>query len=303
MTISATRLALPLPWGGLVYPTLIQRGKTRVLIDCGHSSKASRAALLKALKGKAPDLLIITHAHQDHYGGLPALLDAYPDLPVYAARCAQPYYEDQQRTVMQHHAHLKAFSQRMGLNEAISKQVLSGFEKIANSGCGTSLARLLDDGDRLDIDGIELRVHHHPGHHHHHLVLQLPQSGQLITGDNIFATHLTPPQVRFGDDGQRLADLPLLLESLQKLADIGGHALPSHGEELPDVRSVALNSKAAYERTAERVRKAMATHQNAPKLEELLSQVFGNVPVDFIGLRLGFLLGYADWVGAGENYR
>ena len=57
----------------------------------------------------------------------------------------------------------------------------------------------------------------------------------MVTGDNVFETNLTPPQVRFDDDGLRVATLPTLLDSLERLADLGGRGLPSHGPELADV--------------------------------------------------------------------
>ncbi len=303
MSPSIQRLSLPLPWGGLVHPTLITTPEQRILVDCGHTSSASRSALIEALAGQAPDLLILTHAHQDHYGGMPALFEAFPGLPVYAARCAQPYYEDQERTVLTHRNALAVFADRVGVQSGLRDQLLSGFERIATSGCNARLARLLDDGDELQFSGLTLRIHHHPGHHHHHLVLELTGYERLITGDNIFTTNLTPPQVRFDAQGVRIPELPRLLESLQRLAAIGGHALPSHGPELPDVRAVSLRAISAYQRTAERVRKALASYDEPPPLPELLRAVFGEVPLPLVGLRLGFLLGYADLVGAGAAYR
>jgi glyoxylase-like metal-dependent hydrolase (beta-lactamase superfamily II) len=303
MIPTVERLSLPLPWGGLVHPTLIKTSDQCILVDCGHSSSASRSALIEALQGQAPDLLILTHGHQDHYGGIPALLEAFPGLPVYAARCAKPYYEDQRRTVLAHRAALESFAHRVGVEGALLEQLLSGFERIANSGCTTPLARLLDDGDELEFSGLNMRVHHHPGHHHHHLVLELEEAQRVITGDNIFTTNLTPPQVRFDDQGKRIPELPRLIDSLHRLAALGGHALPSHGPELPDVSAVTLRAIGAYERTAERVRKALSGYDQPPPLPELLQAVFGEVPLPFVGLRLGFLLGYADLVGAGADYR
>lgn len=303
MTISTRRIELPLPWGGSVYSTIIDSPSARVLVDCGHTSRASNEALIKGLADRPPDLLLMTHAHQDHYGGLPILAEHYPGLPVYAARCAQPYYEDQRATVLAHKDHLAGFARRVGVDGPILAQLLKGYDHIAQSGCTTRLERLLDDGDEIEVGGIEIRVHHHPGHHHHHLVFELEQVGRVVSGDNVFAENLAPPEVRFDDHGQRIASLPVLLESLDRLALIGGRALPSHGEELPDVSLVARRAKAAYQRTALRVSRALELGDEAPDLPALLAAVFGEVPLPFVGLRLGFLLGYADLVGAGDNYR
>ena len=303
MTISTRRIELPLPWGGSVYPTIIDSPSARVLVDCGHTSAASRAALIQGLADRPPDLLLMTHAHQDHYGGLPALAEHFPGLPVYAARCAQSYYEDQRTVVLAHRDHLAAFAQRVGVDGLLLAQLLKGYDQIAESGCTTRLERLLDDGDEIEVGEIQIRAHHHPGHHHHHLVFELEQLDSVVSGDNVLATNLAPPEVRFDDQGKRISSLPVLLESLDRIALIGGRALPAHGEELPDVSLVARRAKAAYERTSLRVLRALEVFDEVPDLPTLLEAVFGEVPLPFVGLRLGFLLGYADLVGAGDNYR
>ena len=303
MKIHVRRIELPLPWGGTVYATVIDGPRARILVDCGHTSEASRHTLMKALSDRPLDLLLLTHAHQDHYGGLPVLYSAYPDLLVYASTHAQAYYEDQKHTVLKHKDHLEQFATRVGLHGDMLRQVLSGYDQIARSGCTASLDRHLNDADEFEYGGIELRVHHHPGHHHHHLVFELPQLGVVISGDNVLKTNLAPPQVYFDPQGRRIPTLPALLESLDRLAQIGGRALPSHGDELPDVAVVAQRAKAAYERTAKRVTQAWSQFEEPPDLATLLQSVFGEVPLPFVGLRLGFLLGYADWVGVGDNYR
>ena len=110
--IKTCRVELPLPWGGTVYATIIDALNARVLVDSGHTSEPSRAALMSALSDRAPDLLLLTYAHQDHYGGLPSLRAAYPDLLIYSSVYAQGYYEDQYHTVLKHQAHLELILQR-----------------------------------------------------------------------------------------------------------------------------------------------------------------------------------------------
>jgi hypothetical protein len=109
--------------------------------------------------------------------------------------------------------------------------------------------------------------------------------------------------VLFDEDGQRIPCLPTLLQSLRRLAALGGHALPSHGPELPNIGPTSDAAVRAYERTAKRVTAALQRSDAPPPIEHLLKEVFGEVPGPLIGLRIAFLLGYLDLVGAGDDYR
>jgi len=59
-------------------------GKQCVLFDCGDSSSDVEKIILPALQnaGLKPDILVLSHLHQDHSGGADALKIAYPDLRV-----------------------------------------------------------------------------------------------------------------------------------------------------------------------------------------------------------------------------
>ncbi len=64
---------------------LVQFGDLRVLVDCGmNPKKMGRASIpdLAQLRGQQLDLIIITHCHLDHIGGLPVAMREHPDTPV-----------------------------------------------------------------------------------------------------------------------------------------------------------------------------------------------------------------------------
>ena len=66
---------------------LIEIGTFRIIVDAGMHPKAmGRAALpnFDVLEDKAIDLVILTHCHLDHLGGLPVLLRRLPNVPVVA---------------------------------------------------------------------------------------------------------------------------------------------------------------------------------------------------------------------------
>ena len=51
-----------------------------LVVDPGEAAPV----LAAAAGGKAPAAVLLTHHHDDHVGGVPALLERWPDLPVYA---------------------------------------------------------------------------------------------------------------------------------------------------------------------------------------------------------------------------
>ena len=59
---------------------LSENGKAWI-IDPGQ--EGDRIVKLLRERGLSPQAILLTHAHFDHIGAIPALQDAYPDLPVY----------------------------------------------------------------------------------------------------------------------------------------------------------------------------------------------------------------------------
>ena len=61
-------------------------GGGRVLLDCGtHPKKDGRSALPEfSLLQRAPDALLVTHAHQDHCGSIPYLMRRFPGINAHA---------------------------------------------------------------------------------------------------------------------------------------------------------------------------------------------------------------------------
>ncbi len=73
----------------------LEDGPDRVVIDCGLLFPGAEAQLgveviapdLHFLRaGDEPKAVLLTHAHEDHIGGLPWLLRAFPDVPIFGTR-------------------------------------------------------------------------------------------------------------------------------------------------------------------------------------------------------------------------
>ncbi|ALJ57003.1 Ribonuclease [Candidatus Xiphinematobacter sp. Idaho Grape] len=65
---------------------LLKAGGNSILLDAGfHPRKEGRAALpnFSLLEEENLDVVVLTHAHHDHIGALPALTKRYRDIPVY----------------------------------------------------------------------------------------------------------------------------------------------------------------------------------------------------------------------------
>ena len=63
----------------------LQIGALNILIDCGLNPKTPGLGALpdfNLLKGVELDLIIITHCHLDHIGGLPVVMRQHPKTPV-----------------------------------------------------------------------------------------------------------------------------------------------------------------------------------------------------------------------------
>ena len=135
-----------------------------------------------------------------------------------------------------------------------------------------SFARVLEDGERLTLDGLHLAVIHTPGHASNHLCFLLDETRMLFCGDHIVqgSTVVIPPP-----DGNMRA----YIESLRRLADADCQVLaPGHGYLLGEPRAQAerlIRHRLARE---EKVRQGLRASGGKASLVALLGPVYGDVP-------------------------
>lgn len=103
--------------------------------------------------GLAPEMILLTHGHYDHVRAIPALLEVYPDLPVYIHEKELCPAEDlKERYFMPH----------KGKNQ-----------------------RTYDEGDTLTLGSLTIQVLHTPGHSAGSVTLLVEDV--MLCGDTLFA--------------------------------------------------------------------------------------------------------------------
>ena len=139
--------------------------------------------------GLEPQMILLTHGHWDHVGAIPALLEKWPDLPVYAhekelcpADEPDPHY----------------FFPHAGKDQ-----------------------RTYGEGDALSLGGLTLRVLHTPGHSAGSVVILAEDV--MLCGDTLFAGSCGRCDLPGGSEEQMLCSLKRLAELEEDYKVCPGH--------------------------------------------------------------------------------
>lgn len=191
-------------------------GGEAALVDAGFSddeSFAARRDALAALGSPRVRYLILTHHHYDHSSG------------------ARRLQELTGADIVMHR--LEAPLLRRAATEEVpsdldvppeQREARERMQAFREEAARAEVATLADDGQRLSIGGLTLRLVHTPGHTAGHLCVLLEEEGVLFAGDNVLGlgTTVVPPPPH-GDMAQYVA-------SLRKMQALGARLLlPGHG--------------------------------------------------------------------------
>ena len=145
-----------------------------------------------------PLAVILTHGHADHFAGLDALKNNYPNIKV----------------------HIHKLDAEM-LADPHSNLSLMAAASLAAEPADT----LLSDNDTIDIAGINLSVLHTPGHTPGGISLYSKAHNLVFTGDALFAGSIGRTDFPSGDTDQLLKSIKQKLLTLPESTDV----YPGHG--------------------------------------------------------------------------
>ena len=153
-----------------------EKEKVCAVVDPGGSPERVLSMIEKS--GLEPQMILLTHGHWDHVGAIPALLEKWPDLPVYA-------HERELCPSDEPNPHY--FFPRAGKNQ-----------------------RTYGEGDVLPLGGLTLKVLHTPGHSAGSVVILAEDV--MLCGDTLFAGSCGRWDLPGGSEGAMLPSLRRLAE-------------------------------------------------------------------------------------------
>ena len=231
------RLRLPLPWPGIPHCNAwaIAQGDGFVLVDTGMYDASSMAQLERALHQvklqiENASLLVITHAHSDHWGQSSPIVER--------AGCEMWMHPNHEAQFANLSDPDRALTRRMEVarHSGVPDGALTEYVKRAKdmpSGVAATIEpdQLLLDGVTIDTDLGPWQVIETPGHTPSHVCLFQPERRLLISGD-----HLLGRISLYFDYGQSADPVGEYLSSLDKIEGAQARlALSGHGKPFLDV--------------------------------------------------------------------
>lgn len=150
-----------------------ESAKVCAVVDPGGDAPAIRKMIEDS--GCALKLILLTHAHYDHTGGIEGLEEFYPHTPVYV---------------------------HLGDVEGVSRGLFPPIDE--------SVRRSYGEGDQVELGGLTIDVLHTPGHSKGSVTLKV--GDVLFTGDTLFQGSMGRTDLRGGSYEEIMASLKRLGE-------------------------------------------------------------------------------------------
>ena len=236
---------------------VIRDGDRTILVDCGSPMEASNQSLLAGFAGIEErfgeritladvDLILITHGHIDHFGGLP-FVRAHTDAPIgihVLDRRVLSHYEER---VIVAAKQLAVFLERAGISEEARRGLMRMYRGQKGLYHSTPVDFGLEEGVQ-PVDGID--VIHVPGHCPGQVCLRL--GDVLLAADHVLSRitpHQAPESITLN------MGLGHYFSSLERVRRLDGVrvALGGHEDPILDLPKRVGQIRAAHERRLERV--------------------------------------------------
>jgi glyoxylase-like metal-dependent hydrolase (beta-lactamase superfamily II) len=214
-----------------------------VLFDTGDYSDETWAALQDGLAQQGitvADLkrVVITHAHIDHMGNA-ARIAEQSDATFHALDvCYDWLVNFNAMWARRQRYYREIFFPYAGLSQATIDQLMVFYQWIGDNYRGIPADRLstFKAGEQVSIGGLDWETIHTPGHASTLTCFYQSDSQRLIASDMLLQRTPTPVTETPPDGQDRVAALPLFIDSLDRIKALPvGLVYPGHGEPFEDV--------------------------------------------------------------------
>ena len=253
-------ITLPTPFEVGPINVYLFEGPELTLVDTGARTRRTMETLREGLSAHGyavSDLrqIIVTHAHADHFG-LAAQIVAESGARVLTHRRNEYWLTDFANEWVRRHDFYAAVFEESGLSPELREAVRAATDVTARFADSVPVARLLDEGDVLTLDGAPWRVLFLPGHAGGLICLYQPDRRLLLSSDHLLKHITSNPLLEPPARGEtvRRRSLVEYLASLRRVAELDvALALPAHGDLISDHRALILERFGFHRERQERI--------------------------------------------------
>lgn len=165
------------------------------LVDCGDTDR-----VLELIEGKTVEGVLLTHTHSDHFYGLEALIEHFPDVKVYTNAFGEEALHSPKLNLSSYHSEYPEISIESPKN-----------------------VQILSEGDQLEVLGEPVQIYETPGHD--------PSCLIYIIGDKAFTGDSYIPGIKVftgfphSKKAQAAASVERILQLVRECVIMPGHSI------------------------------------------------------------------------------